>query len=81
MTLKHVMDLGMELGVPRLSLFFSFFLSSQTMALDSTDIDQLHKSCYSRQPSPKEKIKSNKKKKNHNLLRITRRLALEAFMA
>ena len=52
------------------------------MALDSTNIDQSHKSCYSCQPNPKEKkSKSDKKKKNHNLLRITRRLALEAFMA
>ena len=69
--------------VPRLSLFYYFFLSSQTMAFDSTNI-QSHKSYYSRQSSPKEKnYKANKKKKkkNHNFLRITRRLALEAFMA
>ena len=53
------------------------------MALDSTNIDQSHKSYYSCQSSPKEKkkYKADKKKKNHNFLRITSRLALEAFMA
>ena len=32
-------------------------------------------------PVQKIKSKSDKKKKNHSLLRITRRVALEAFMA
>ena len=76
------MDLGMELSVSLDFLYyclFSFqpkpwFWIVPTLINPTSHVTLVN-------PVQKKKSKSDKKNKNHNLLRITRRLALEAFMA
>ena len=79
------MDLGIELGVS-LDCLFSFLFSFQakpwlwivpTLINPTSHITLVNPV----QKKKKKKYKADKKKKNHNFLRITSRLALEAFVA
>ena len=46
-----------------------------------TLVNPVQKKQKKKKKKKKKKYKADKKKKNHNFLRITSRLALEAFMA
>lgn len=81
--LKHVMDLGIGLDVS-LDFLFSFLFSFQAkpwLWIVPTLINPTNHITLVNPVQKNQKYKADKKNKNHNFLRITRRLALEAFMA
>ena len=79
------MDLGIELGVS-LDFLFSFLFSFQAKQWLWIVPTLINPTSHITLVNPVQKKKKKKKykadkKKNHNFLRITSRLALEAFMA
>lgn len=77
------MDLGIGLDVS-LDFLFSFLFSFQAkpwLWIVPTLINPTNHITLVNPVQKNQKYKADKKNKNHNFLRITRRLALEAFMA